>query len=58
MTQAKQTLSTIKLLSIRMHGIELSPSFPNGEAIINAYEIVIKELAKLLHYYENGTFEK
>lgn len=41
-----------------MHGIELSPSFPNSDAIIDAYEIVIKELAKLLHYYENGTFVK
>lgn len=41
-----------------MHEIELSPSFPNGDAIIDAYEIVIKELAKLLHYYENGTFVK
>jgi hypothetical protein len=52
----ERTRDTIELLSMRALEIELNPYHPNGDDIIAAYEIVIEELEKLLHFYSKGTW--
>ena len=44
----EQTRKTIDMLSLRALEIELNPYHPNGDDIIAAYEIVIKELESIL----------
>jgi len=63
MTQHDRTLNTIDKLSKRMLEVKLNHQHPDRESIINAYEIVIKELDKLLfiyrlHYFQAGTLLK
>jgi hypothetical protein len=55
---AERTRKTIETLSMRLLDIGLKPYHPDQDAIVDAYEIVIEELDKLLFYYEKGTFIK
>lgn len=56
MTQIEQTRDTIQLLTMRVKLSTIYSTHPDVAAIIKMYEIVIEELNRLLHYYENGTF--